>query len=53
MQLEHALLLYFAGQYDVAVEELRHYKDGMGSDCEQIDVLLNKLMYLVFEKLSW
>lgn len=53
MQLEYALLLYFAGQHDVAIEELKQYRDGMGTACEQIDILLNKLVYLVFENVNW
>lgn len=54
VQLEHALLLYFASQHSTAVEELEQYKTGcVGSEGEQIDVLSSKLSYINFEKTNW
>ena len=54
MQLEHALLLYFASQHADAVEELEQYKKGcVGTDGDQVNVLSCKIRYLVSEKTGW
>lgn len=53
-QLEHALLLHFAGQHDDALQELKLYKKGIkGDQSDQIDVVLARLAYLVYEKTTW
>lgn len=54
VQLEHALLLYFAGQHANAIEELEQYKAGCaGREGAEIDVLLSKLSYIKTEKTDW
>lgn len=54
VQLEHALLLYFASQHAKAIKQLTRYKAGcVGSEGDEIDVLSSKLIYIHFEKTNW
>ena len=53
-RLEHALLLYFAGQHNDALQELKLYKKGITeSEHERLDVVLARLAYLVYECNTW
>ena len=50
VQLEHALLLHFAGQHADSLSELKAYKEQTCEiTCDQMDVVLAKLTYLVSE----
>ena len=51
VQLEHALLLYFAGQWDGAYQELQLYKQGV--DGHTLDSTLARISCLLYEKTAW
>lgn len=54
VQLEHALLLYFAGKHVDALQVLEQYKkDCMGDVGEQIELLSSRLSYINFENTNW
>lgn len=54
VQLEHALLLYFAGQHADALQVLEQYKkDCMGNVSEQLELLSSRLSYINFENTNW
>lgn len=51
VQLEYALLLYFAGQWDEAYQELQLYKQGV--DGHTLDSTLARISCLLYEKTTW
>ncbi|DBA77701.1 TPA: hypothetical protein ACH3X2_008400 [Trebouxia sp. C0005] len=54
VQLEHALLLYFAGQWDEAYQELQLYKQDVGQlDGHALDSTLARICCLLYERTTW
>lgn len=54
VQLEHALLLYFAGEWDEAYQELQLYKQVVGQlDVHTLDSTLARISCLLHERTTW
>jgi len=54
VQLEHALLLYFAGEWDEAYQELQLYKQHIGQlDGHTLDSTLARISCLLHERTTW
>ncbi len=50
----HALLLYFAGQWDEAYQELQLYKQDIGQlDGHTLDSTLARISCLLYERTTW
>ena len=54
VQSEHALLLYFAGEWDEAYQELQLYKQHIGQlDGHTLDSTLARISCLLHERTAW
>ena len=54
IQLEHALLLYFASQFDEALQEMQLYGQTLqGISRQALETTLARISYLLYEKAAW